>query len=265
MANSQNGWPASAYRDALGIEPGWSRFGVAFPGGVRGGPVGTVLGYVVEQFHQRVEPLTRGHCWGYAFREIRGQTSGYSNHASGTAIDINAPEHPLGRAGTFTPAQVRQIHAILAEAGRVVRWGGDYTGRKDEMHFEVVGSAAAIAAAAARLTGHRPPAPPSAIPPFPLPGGYYFGPRDGPNESISCMAHSGSDRKWRPDLARFQQRMIDRGWPMPRFGADGMYGESIAASEVGQVVLQFQKEKGLASDGLIGPTTWAAAWATPIT
>jgi len=102
-------------------------------------------------------------------------------------------------------------------------------------------------------------------PAFPLPAGYYFGPRTGPRESISCMARDGSDHHWVPDLKRFQQRMIDRGWPMPKWGADGMYGETVAVSEIGQICVQFQREKGLAADGLIGPNTWGAAWTAPIT
>lgn len=110
-----------------------------------------------------------------------------------------------------------------------------------------------------------PPPPPGGAPAFPLPPGFYFGPRSGPRESISGMARDGSDRQWRPALQKFQQRMLDRGWKMPRFGADGMYGETLQDSEVGQVVLAFQREKGLGVDGLIGPQTWAAAWTAPIT
>src|SRR5690606_27057234 len=74
--------------------------------------------------------------WGYAERPIRG-SSVISNHASGTAIDLNATKHPLGASGTFTSTQVTRIREILAVTRNHVRWGGDYTGRKDEMHFEI--------------------------------------------------------------------------------------------------------------------------------
>lgn len=152
MATSQNGWPASPNRLDIDVEPFEVVGAAAFPGGVRSGPVAAVLGYVARQVHARVEPLVDGWCWGHAYRDVTG-TSGLSNHASGTAVDINAPEHPIGATGTFTAAQVREIHEILAEVGRgVVRWGGDYTGRRDEMHFEINANTTAVAAAAARLT-----------------------------------------------------------------------------------------------------------------
>src|SRR5690606_34921728 len=71
---------------------------------------------------------------------------------SGTAIDYNATRHPNGRRGTWTPAQVAEIRRILAELGGVVRWLADATGTPDEMHFEIKGTPAQVAAVAARLT-----------------------------------------------------------------------------------------------------------------
>lgn len=151
MATSQNGWPASPDRRAIGV--GEFRIaGVSFPGGVRIGWVSEVLGYVAREFHARVEPLVDGWCWGHAYRPVSGST-GLSNHASGTAIDCNAPRHPIGQAGTFTAGQTGTIRRIVAEVGGgVVRWGGDYSGRRDEMHFEINAGVAAVAAAAARLS-----------------------------------------------------------------------------------------------------------------
>jgi hypothetical protein len=57
-----------------------------------------------------------------------------SNHASGTAIDLNATKHPLGKIGTFDAAKVPMIRALAKKYG--LTWGGDWT-RKDEMHFEI--------------------------------------------------------------------------------------------------------------------------------
>lgn len=98
------------------------------------------------------------------------------------------------------------------------------------------------------------PAPASAqpeAPPYPLPSGWYFGPRSGPRSSVSGFHGHGDD------LAVWQQRMADRGW---RIDVDGRYGPQTAG-----VALAFQLEKGLAADSLIGPETWAAAWTAPIT
>jgi hypothetical protein len=124
---------------------------------VADGPAGDVLIHVLSQVHARVESLeldgTRGELddWGYAARPIRGGTT-TSNHASATAVDGNATRHPLGVRGTFTARQAAEIRQILAEVEHVVRWGGDYQGRPDEMHFEINAGHAAVARVAARLS-----------------------------------------------------------------------------------------------------------------
>jgi len=88
-------------------------------------------------------------------------------------------------------------------------------------------------------------------PKFPLPRGYYFGPRSGSVRSVSgYFSH-------REDLRLYQQRMHDRGWPIK---VDGLYGD-----ETGDITEAFQKEKGLKVDRKIGPETWAAAWTEPVT
>lgn len=150
MAIAQNGWTASPDKNAIGVKP-FEVAGVSFPGGVRSGPVHALLTYVAEQFHRRVEPLRPGQCWGYAYRDVRGGGS-LSNHSAGCAIDINAPSHPMGKRGTFTPAQMAQIQAIVQECGGAVRWGGSFS-RPDEMHFEVVGNSVLAVNAVARLRG----------------------------------------------------------------------------------------------------------------
>lgn len=59
------------------------------------------------------------------------------------------------------------------------------------------------------------------------------------------------------DVRVWQQQMADRGW---RIGVDGIYGlESLSVCKT------FQGEKGLTVDGDVGPQTWNAAWAAPIT
>ena len=90
-----------------------------------------------KDFHELIEPIDEGALddWGYAFRNIRGVTEKLSNHASGTAIDLNAPKHPLGAVGTFPAEKVPMIRALAKKYG--LRWGGDYLNRKDEMHFEI--------------------------------------------------------------------------------------------------------------------------------
>jgi hypothetical protein len=90
-------------------------------------------------------------------------------------------------------------------------------------------------------------------PAFPLPPGYYFGPREPLSNKRSVSGYFSH----RADLKRWQQRMKERGWPIT---PDGLYGD-----ETGDVAEAFQREKGLTPDRLIGPATWAAAWTAPIT
>jgi hypothetical protein len=157
---SYNGWPASPDKAAIDIQPFGDRYGYPFPGGVRGGDVNTVLGYVAMQLHQRVEPAISGWLWGYTYRANVNNPSVLSCHASGTAFDFNAPNHPNSASGTFTNAQVGEIYAILSECRGAVQWGGDYTGTPDEMHFEIIVSAAALAPIAAGLPSSGAPVPP---------------------------------------------------------------------------------------------------------
>ena len=94
-------------------------------------------------FRSTGEKAVPGHCWGYAPRKIRGSTTRWSNHAWGLAVDFNAPAHPMGVAGTWGvhgPA----VSQIANDLG--FRWGGDYSGRKDDMHFEYMGTPADAAA-----------------------------------------------------------------------------------------------------------------------
>ncbi|MGM7422780.1 M15 family metallopeptidase [Cellulosimicrobium sp. CpK407] len=151
MATSQNGWPAFS----SGTHPDL----VAIPhvaGRVRRGDVATIFIYLNDRFDREVEDLDEAagqpqDDWGWASRPIIGNPTDLSNHASGTAEDLNATRHPLGKVGTFTRPQVVALRAILDALGGVVRWGGDYPGRKDEMHFEINASPARVAQVAAAI------------------------------------------------------------------------------------------------------------------
>lgn len=154
MTTSQNGWPASSSKAAIGIvdaiAPGTS---VNFPQGVKNGDVKTVLMYVAQQFNETVEKLKDGTCWGYDYRPIAGSKT-YSNHASGTAVDFNADQHPQGKHGTFSAKQVSAIQEIIKYCDGAVRWGGSYSGTVDEMHFEINTNAAGVAKLAVKIQGH---------------------------------------------------------------------------------------------------------------
>lgn len=168
MATSQNGWPAFTGWGQAGStsNPAVPGTDIKIQGGLRSGDVAEVLLHFAAWFHANIETLRAGWCWGIDIRSIRGSST-TSNHQSGTAMDLNAPNHPLGSVGTFSSAQAAKIRAKLREYDGVIRWGGDYSGRKDEMHFEINVSSAAVAAVARRLSGSPAPATPSPKPSAP--------------------------------------------------------------------------------------------------
>lgn len=270
---SQNGWTAGTPEQIGGLDTS-PVAGVTFPQGVRRGPVAVVLHYFALRFHQEVEHLVPGWCWGYNYRPIEGSTE-LSNHSAGCAVDLNAPRHAMSKRGTFAAAQVAAIHRILDDCDGVLRWGGDYTGRADEMHVEIVGSAAAVAKLAAKITGQPAPTPPSktgrpAPGPeisYPLPRRYYFGPESGGDQSVSGwhgrMFAGHTDRYW---LQTFANQLRRRGWAIGKgrrylhdAGNDGKFG-----AEYDALVRAFQRDQALPVDGELGPRTWAAAWRNPI-
>ena len=135
MLKSYNGYPASKDPDEIRITSylvkGTSRKLKCAES------VGPLLAAFAAEFHTLIEPIDEGTFddWGYAFRMVRGSTDRLSCHSSGTAIDLNATKHPLSKVGTFPAEKVPMIRALAKKYG--LKWGGDYKGRADEMHFEV--------------------------------------------------------------------------------------------------------------------------------
>ena len=147
--SSYNGYPASKDPDEIKIK--------SYP--VRGTDrklrcaesVGPLLAAFAADFHELIEPIDEGTFddWGYAFRMVRGSTDRLSCHSSGTAIDLNATKHPLGKAGTFPAEKIPMLRALAKKYG--LKWGGDFKSRPDDMHFEVEVSAAKAKALIASL------------------------------------------------------------------------------------------------------------------
>jgi hypothetical protein len=146
---SFNGWPASKDRSEIGIKsytvPGTT---VKLACAEKVAPL--LIAFAAD-FHKLIEPIDAGSLddWGYCYRMIRGSTDKLSNHSSGTALDLNATKHALGKAGTFDAAKVPMIQALAKKYG--LKWGGDYVNRKDEMHFEIALDAAKVAALITKL------------------------------------------------------------------------------------------------------------------
>ena len=148
MLTSYNGWPASKEPAEIGIKS------YAVPGTTlklrcaeKVAPL--LIGFAAE-FHELIEPLDVGGLddWGYCYRDVRGVPGKLSNHSSGTAIDLNASKHPLGKAGTFEAGKVPMLKALAKKYA--LTWGGQWT-RRDEMHFEVSIDATRVAALITKL------------------------------------------------------------------------------------------------------------------
>ena len=59
-----------------------------------------------------------------------------SEHATGTAVDFNAPLHPLGKKNTFNAADQAKIRQIMKDVSHAAHWGGRWS-RPDDMHVEL--------------------------------------------------------------------------------------------------------------------------------
>ena len=59
------------------------------------------------------------------------------------------------------------------------------------------------------------------------------------------------------DVRTWERKMKARGWLIR---TDGVYDK-----DAERVCVQFQREKKLEADGVIGPKTWRATWHAPVT
>ena len=160
MAHSSwgSGWPNC---QPSKVNSGFSVSGTRFPGGMRHELVDLVTMLVQEtknrgyRFGTSSDPSYG--CWGYSCRCISGSNTP-SNHSWGLAVDINAPSNP------YTSPLVTDMPSWMPDLWNDYgfRWGGDYSGSKDAMHYEFMESVAAAAdytsrARAAGLGGSTPP------------------------------------------------------------------------------------------------------------
>mgnify|MGYP003575743735 CR=1 FL=1 len=137
MAVSQNGYGANDWSviTTYVVSDGGRKMAL------RKGSTGELLAHMVRWFDANIRDIDPGIMddWSYAERPVRGSTTDLSNHASGTAADVDATRWPLGvqPEAYLTPAEIARIRQQLKVYEGCIRWGGDYTGRKDPMHFEI--------------------------------------------------------------------------------------------------------------------------------
>jgi hypothetical protein len=183
--------------------------------------VAPILIAVARDFDREVEDLIPGQCGGFNPRRIAGSAS-WSRHAAGLAIDLNWQKHPMGKRGTFTAAKQAAIKKICARY-KVVRWGGTYVSRPDDMHLEINAQRPAVLAAVKALQTPPKPATPTAIK---------------PGTRLLKQGASGAD-------VAFVQRWVGAT-------ADGTFGSATT-----ERVKRYQRIVGLTADGQVGAKTWS--------
>lgn len=230
------GWPSGLPPGQLTVAtvPGRGKHGsVRLP--VRRQVAPIVVALVTELGSARHRRFRGDWSWGYANRAIRG-TSTPSNHSWGLAIDLDAPTNPM-RDGPLHTTMPRDAAAIADRY--LFRWGGTYTGRRDPMHYEFMGTPKQAADLVERLaTGHHP-----GRRDRPPPDGHRGRGRRGrrvPLDRTLSLKDTGKD-------VEFLQR-----WLGVR-PVDGIFGDLTRAA-----VIRYQRSKGLEPDGVVGPHTIAA-------
>jgi hypothetical protein len=93
-----------------------------------------------------INPIDSGPAddWGYAYRKAR-LSDHWSNHASGTCIDVNSnwqtgegAQRPKNRVFWYTDHMVHTMDVMRNLYGPVADWGGDWHGSNwDPMHWEI--------------------------------------------------------------------------------------------------------------------------------
>lgn len=144
ISKSQNGWNACADRNLIHVH------NYIIPGANQHIAVCDDAAPVLIAFLAELNLITPINApgtvfddWGYGVGDNRGIDAMLSNHASGTAVDINATKHIQGGTKSgYTPQQEKQINALCNKYQ--LRWGFNYHSNKDPMHFEINTSVAQV-------------------------------------------------------------------------------------------------------------------------
>jgi hypothetical protein len=101
-----------------------------------------LLLYVSARVHNEVHSISANNKGGqddagYTYREARFADK-FSNHASGTAVDLNWRRWPmLGKARSMNSKEQVASAKIAEDVKEVIVWGGNWKSIKDEMHWEI--------------------------------------------------------------------------------------------------------------------------------
>lgn len=225
----QNGWPVLSWDQTVLYQVGDTTKIRLAPGAP-----GELLAHFGRWFDKNIRDIDAGQLddWGWAeARNVRGGTD-VSNHAGGYAIDLDATKWPLGSAAGkyLTSEEIARVNQQLRTYDGVIRWGANYSGRTDPMHFEIIGTRAQVQAVWDRIRGGgtRPAAGPT----------LQFGSRG-------------------PEVEALQIRLA-RVYPAYRHTCGELVVDGIFGRITEAWVREFQRRSGLVVDGICGPLTRAA-------
>lgn len=235
---TENGWPQCSRADCDNpVVPGTNNVRLE----LRRGDACIILTAWASWFHRNVRPIEPGdgHRNWWAWSATNDVWN--SNHLSATAEDLCADQLPWQQY-TMPQHQIDIIHRGLTLFEGHVFWGGDWQ-RVDQMHFQMDGSTFnnsrthefALRLQAGYLNIYGPQDPLA----FPLPFGYYYGPLEGPTESVSGEYESDSQAA-KDGLGRWQEKL---GLPVTKKWNDGVTPKAAAT---------LQQQKGWEPNPLFG-------------
>lgn len=137
MTTTLNGWPYPAKKLVTKVVPGTTRKVTL------NADCAPILLALAADYHATVRPIDKGTVddAGYCDRDARAAAGRKSNHANGSALDLNWSEEGAQNSAWgkkfFEQAKTKlAIAAIKRRYGSCVAWGGDWNKYKDYMHWE---------------------------------------------------------------------------------------------------------------------------------
>lgn len=233
--------------DARGWGPGWPNCNSGAQAKASGGGISVncrreiapLVARALEETRAAGYILKQDQTGAFCCRPIGG-TNTASNHSWGLAIDLNWNENPFTRDVNAHRTITSQVVDIWKRHG--FTWGGDWSGKKDFMHMEFIGTVGDAARRVAELGQPQSPVP------QPVNDGKHCQDPSG-HPTLKIGSKGGA-------VNHLQYFLIKSGAKIP---GDGDFGHMTDASlQSHQQWLHDTKDSTIVADGICGPKTWQA-------